>query len=135
MPRGYRGSDAQCDGRRLRARLRIRVGLDILRAGLPMNVDARLSKKDCDELARRIEALESDAGATAAARPKSRLDTIEQIVLVVTAVDYAYRFTFKMAPSTWKKIRRWVEKRRALAGAPESPSDKAAPRRRSRGPS
>ena len=99
-----------------------------------MNVEAQLSKKDCDELARRIEALEPDAAATRA-RPKNALETVEQIVLVVTAVDYAYRFTFKMAPSTWKKIRRWLEKRRKLAGAPELPAGTTAREPRKRGSS
>lgn len=94
-----------------------------------MKLDARLLKKDCDELARRVEAIERDA-ATGREGPTDALETVEQIILVVTAVDYAYRFTFKMAPSTWKKVRRWVEKRRALAGAPDEPTDGKRPRRR-----
>jgi len=83
---------------------------------------ATLSKKDCDELERRIEELEARAPSKAA------LETVEQIILVVTAVDYAYRFTFKVAPSTWKKVRGWIaRRRRAAAGMPDTPD---APRRK-----
>jgi len=96
-----------------------------------MRVDARLLKKDCDELARRIEAHEREAAGSRQSA-KGALETIEQIILVVTAVDYAYRVTFKMAPSTWKKLRRWLEKRRKLAEAPEPPGEATPPGGRGR---